>query len=442
MKRRTFLAASAASAATPFGLGALSPTGAKAQGAAGEAAGDGPRAGGALLASPPVVQNATPGGFTVAWQVGAPATGWVEWGYDARLGRHAVPAHHGLVGMDERFLSVRVTGVDPGRPVFYRVGAAPIRYENAYKVHRGEAVVGPVRELRLPDPGAERAELAFVNDTHENAATLARLAQRIGAADPDLLVWNGDTCNDFYDDNRLGEIVLGPGADAQDAAAGGWASTRPLLFVPGNHDIRGPRARTLPQALTPWASEAGDPAGLTTAAWGGGRYCFALRHGPVAIIGLDTGEDKPDRRAVFAGLAAYEPYREAQRDWLAQVLERPEIAGAPHLVALCHIPLNGLPGQNDGQSDEDYARYSGQGNALWSPLLNDAGCALVISGHTHRFRIDNPQGERSFHQVVGGGPQPERATLLRLSATADKLTLVGEDLDGNEIGRVERDPRG
>lgn len=436
MKRRTFLAASAA---TPFTLSHIAS--AHAQGETAERVAEGDTLDG-LLASPPVVQNVSATGFTVAWQVGAPATGWVEWGHDEQLGRRAVPAHHGLASVDERFLSVRVTGVEPGRPVFYRVGSAPVRYENAYKVHRGEPVLGPVRAFHLPNPGADRAALAFVNDTHENAPTIARLAQRLDAINPDLLVWNGDTCNDFYDDNRLGEIVLGPGADAQAPAAGGWASTRPLLFVPGNHDIRGPRARTLSQALTPWPSEAGDPSGLTTAAWGGGRYCFALRHGPVAIIGLDTGEDKPDRRAVFAGLAAYEPYREAQRDWLAQVLQRPEIADAPHLVALCHIPLNGLDGHNDGQGDDGYAYYSGQGRALWGPLLNDAGCAMVVSGHTHRFRIDAPDADRAFHQVVGGGPQPERAALVRLNATTDKLTLVGEDLDGNEIGKVERGRRG
>lgn len=436
MKRRTFLATTAASAASPLLLKPFGPPPVQAQGQAGGT----PGLSRGLLASPPVVQNATETGFSVAWGVAA-AAGWVEWGYDERLGRRAVPAHHGLASVDERCFSVRVTGVEPGRPVFYRVGSSAIRYETAYKVHRGEAVFGPVRALRLPDPGAERVELAIVNDTHENAATLARLASRIAAIGPDALVWNGDTCNDFYDDGRLGEIVLGPGQDPRDPAAGGWASTRPLLFLPGNHDVRGPRARTLSQALTPWPNETDDPAGLTAAAWGGGRYCFALRHGPVAFIGLDTGEDKPDRREVFAGLAAYEPYREAQRDWLAQALRRPEIAEAPHLVVLCHIPLNGLSGQNDGQTDEGFARYSGQGKALWGPLLDEAGCAMVVSGHTHQFRIDAPDASRGFHQVVGGGPQPGRATLMRLSATTEHLTLIAEDLDGNQIGRVERDQR-
>ena len=35
--------------------------------------------------------------------------------------------------------------------------------------------------------------------------------------------------------------------------------------------------------------------------------CFTLRHGPLAIVGLDTGEDKPDRHPAWAGLANFEP---------------------------------------------------------------------------------------------------------------------------------------
>lgn len=239
-----------------------------------------------------------------------------------------------------------------------------MRYATPPQIERGDAVYGPVRCAQLPNPDKKQVKLAVVNDTHENEKIIGPLVSRISVLAADLLVWNGDNSNNFYDDARLGELCLVPGADPDDPAAGGWASTRPLLFVPGNHDIRGPRARILPKALTPWPSGVNDPPGLSNTGWSNGRYCFALRHGPLAIIGSDTGEDKPDRRPIFAGLAAFEPYRRAQRDWLAQALARPEIASAPHLVAFCHIPRNGMPGQNDGQTDEDYARYCGHGRAL------------------------------------------------------------------------------
>src|SRR5690606_18650267 len=145
----------------------------------------------------------------------------------------------------------------------------------------------------------------------------AALHTRIAALDPDLLVWNGDTCNDFDDQDAPMQIVLNPAGDV----SRGWASERPLLFVPGNHDVRGKRARELSDGLSGWPGETELP------------YNFALRLGPIALVGLDTGEDKPDAHPVFAGTAAYEPYREAQAAWLKAAVNRPDIAEAPLRIA-------------------------------------------------------------------------------------------------------------
>ena len=310
---------------------------------------------GPLLSSPPVVQHPTEEGFTVAWQVRGPATGWVTWGTRAdRLDRVAHPGGPGLLDVADLFLTARVDGVPAGaREIYYQVHARPIAYQNAYSIDRGPVESGPVRRLRLPSGEQPTIKLAVVNDTHENEETLAALAGRIDHHQPDALLWNGDTCNDFYDDARLGAIVLGPGAAPGHPEQGGWASTRPLLFVPGNHDVRGPRARRLPEALAPWPVDV-DP--RATAAAGGAPWCFVRRLGPLALVGLDTGEDKPDERPVFAGLAGFEPWREAQRDWLNEALRREAVASAPHLLACCHIPLRGLPGHDDGQGTEGYAR--------------------------------------------------------------------------------------
>jgi acid phosphatase type 7 len=130
-----------------------------------------------------------------------------------------------------------------------------------------------------------------------------------------------------------------------DPSSGGWVSTRPLLYVPGNHDVRGEHARVRPSILA-----AGPNPDLP--------YNMALRIGPLAIVTLDSGEDKPDRHPVFAGTAAYEPYRELQGAWLAAQLRRPDIADAPFRIAFSHIPLRGLPGENDGSILEGHARYT------------------------------------------------------------------------------------
>ena len=159
------------------------------------------------------------------------------------------------------------------------------------------------------------------------------------------------------------------------------------------------------------------------------------RVGPVALVGLDTGEDKPDHHPAWAGLAAFEPYRARQRDWLECALRRPEIATAPHLVVFAHIPLRGEPGDNPGDTLEGYARYSRHSQQLWHPLLAEAGAQVVISGHTHRHRCDAQTDEFPYAQLVGGGPTPEHATLIRGRADAERLELTVTDVSGAERGR-------
>ncbi|MCR5752953.1 MAG: hypothetical protein K6G91_13445, partial [Kiritimatiellae bacterium] len=41
---------------------------------------------------------------------------------------------------------------------------------------------------------------------------------------------------------------------------------------------------------------------------------------------------------------------------------------------------------------------------LWGPLLEKAGCQLVITAHQHKYRYDGPVAGRSWAHIVGGGP--------------------------------------
>jgi 3',5'-cyclic AMP phosphodiesterase CpdA len=378
-----------------------------------------------LIISPPVVQHPAADGFTVHFAVSALATGWVEWGWSAdRLDHVAIAARHGLVHASDLALSVRVRlddAVGATKPVYYRVVAQSLAYKNAYQLERGESVGSEVRRLRLPSAGANQITIAIVNDTHENKATLDALHARVAAVDPDVLVWNGDTCNDFDAQDDPMQIVLNPNGDL----AKGWASERPLLFVPGNHDVRGQRARELSAGLSGWPDQSELP------------YNFALRLGPVALVGLDTGEDKPDAHPVFAGTAAYEQYREQQATWLKKAVERLEIAEAPIRIAVCHIPLRGLPGHNDGTTLEGYASYCGMGAKLWLPILRRTRFAAVISGHMHQHRIDAPNNTESVMQIVGGGPRPEGATLTIVHADGDTAEVRVEDLAGKTLSHRE-----
>jgi acid phosphatase type 7 len=430
MKRRTFLGNFAAVAALPSLGAAVGPSKTPAA-----------RFADFKVLSPPVIQNPTDTSFSVSWRVGGRSTGWVEWGTTPELGNLVRPAHHGLMGMSDYSLSARVTGIPRDSDVFYRVVTMPVHYNNAYSIDKGTPIVGETRRLRLPRASAKTCSLVMVNDTHDHAGTVAALARRLNEIDPDALIWNGDACDTFDHPEQVARICLSPGQDAADPAAGGWASTRPLFFTLGNHDARGESARSMPEALTPWPDSPADPTGLVTTPVSGGRYCFSKRVGPVALICLDTGEDKPDARDVWGGMAAYEPYRVAQKEWLIETLKRPEITSAPYLLTFCHIPLRGLPGQNDGMGETGYAGYSGFGQQLWMDSLIKAGCQMILSGHTHRHRIDLPDDQYPLHQVVGGGPREEQARLIRLHADADQLRVTVEDLGQQVVNEVTLHPR-
>lgn len=372
----------------------------------------------AIICSPPVVQHPTPRGFTVVWQVNQLATGWIEWGWSAdKLDQVARSSHHGLIDAADDVLAVSVDLAKDaaGQTIHYRLAVQSIVYKNAYKLERGEAQEhSQPYQVTLPTSAAAQSQLVVINDTHENKETIATLAKRIGELAPPLLLWNGDTCNDFDAGDSPATILLNPGGDATTIGAN-WASSRPLLFVPGNHDVRGARARELQRSMRPW-NDSPQP------------YNFALRHGPLAIVSLDTGEDKPDAHPVFAGTAAYEPYREAQAAWLREVVEREEIRTAPFRVLFCHIPLRGQPGQNDGTTLNGYAYWCGDGARHWLPILRAAKFHAIVSGHMHQWRVDDPTPDEPLAQIVGGGPSPKNATLIRVDCTAKELKIVIEDL--------------
>jgi predicted phosphodiesterase len=350
----------------------------------------------ALIASPPVVQNPRTKTFGVSIAVSGLATAWLEYGFSkSDLSFTAVASHHGLVAADCRALHIRVNHSEAfptDKPIYYRVVAQPLSYRDAYQLERGKQQSTPVYALRLPDPNAQSIRVVSINDTHENVQTIRGLHAQIEELKPDLLIWNGDTCNDFGADKSPNQLMLNPASDLKLA----WAATRPLLFSNGNHDVRGQRAREAEKCFAGCPESAELP------------YNQALRFGPLALVTLDTGEDKPDRHPVFAGTAAYEPYREKQSTWLKGALQQAEIKAAAFKVATAHIPLRGLEGQADGTTLESFARYSGFGARLWLPQLKAAGFRAIISGHTHSARHDAPTSEMPVHQFVGGGPNPEQ----------------------------------
>lgn len=115
-------------------------------------------------------------------------------------------------------------------------------------------------------------------------------------------------------------------------------------------------------------------------------------------------------------------------------MKEPWFHHAPHKVLFCHIPLRFtrdiFPAQKRWEC-HDVCR------GLWASTLAEAGVKVVVSGHTHDHRWMPVREGQPIGQLIGGGPQPGRATLIHGHATVDTLQLRMTKLDGTELHRIE-----
>ena len=377
-----------------------------------------------LVDSPPVLQCPTENGITVVWAVGRPAAGLVEFGTDKeKLDQTATGEILGLNAYNDRYLHVRLEGLKPNTRYYYRTVTAPLIFHHGQKLERKESVAGDVFSFETSGAGKETVSFSVINDTHNNQPTLKRLMEKLAGIGSGYTVWNGDLVNSYDNSEIAVEAILRPGGAA-------FATEHPILFVPGNHDYRGKWARNLSLALPTWEHEAPEDRRLSRN--------FVVRTGPLAMIGLDTGEDRPDWHPAWAGLAKFEPYRIAQRDWLERALKSKAVASAPFVIAFCHIPIfDANPNANGGDVLESWASFQRQAGNLWGPLLTQYGVQLVIAAHMHSFRYDAPTPDRTWTQIVGGGHEPKgQITVIHGKVSENSLEVVVDELNaGEELGR-------
>ena len=395
MNRREFLAAGGA-------LAAAAAVGADENA---ESACGAPASPGRLIVSPPVLQNGAETSMGVGFAVSDMANGYVRVSESADMtnSRKVKCGGFRVTDMNDKVMLVRLTGLKPSTRYWYTIGADRIEYKGGYAMK----IVGNEEDPRVYSfttlgQGAS-GHFCVINDTHAQMPAFGMAVDKIAELGPSCVVWNGDACNTQETVDSLLPIFYTPDVKKVD-----YAAETPYLFVPGNHDYRGLAARRMERVMM-----FRQPEERLSRDWDLGRN-FAIRCGEIAMIGLDTGEDKLDNRDVFAGLFNMEPYRVAQRDWLADALERPEIKSAPYIVAFCHIPLydaNPLanPGDVDknggGMYSHDFAIWQRTCKNLWGALFEKYGVQAVITAHNHRYRYDEPNADHSWAHIVGGGPE-------------------------------------
>lgn len=398
---------------------------------------------GPLITSAPMLQNYAETSMGIAFAVSDMANGYVIYGEKADLsdGKTVKCGGYRVTDMNDKVMLIRLTGLKPATKYYYRIGADHISYGGGYAMK----IIGNEEDPRTYSfkTAGEEAESHFcvINDTHVQWPAIGPVMDKVAELNPSCVIWNGDASNSEETIEDQINIFLTPKIDRKD-----YAAEIPFIFCCGNHDSRGLANRHLEKV---WMYR--QPEERSSRDWDLGRN-FAVRMGDIAMIGLDTAEDKLDTNPLFAGLFTSGPYREAQVAWLRDALQQPEIKRAPFLVAFCHIPLfcndpkanpgDLAPDDKDPAYPDGYALWQRTCAKLWTPLLEEAGCQLIVCAHDHIFRYDEPSEERPWGQLVGGGHNmnPQNAasfpTVIEGTTENNELKITVHNIRDKKVEKV------
>lgn len=383
-----------------------------------------------LLASEPVLQSPAEDSMGVAFAVNGLSVGFAEVSESPDMAGATRFLSEGFprVVPDDKILRIRMEGLRPGTHYWYRVGAARLAHPVGYWSKLGDIDWSAVHSFVTPGPDAP-SRFAVLGDTHADFPSMARATAKYRELGIPIVVWNGDVLPSKIDDR---DALVRHFIDIPENS--GYAADTPILFNCGNHDYRGDLSGKLGEAMMtrPPREIAGRDPLLDRN--------FALRMGDIALIGLDTGEDKPDNHIANGGITAFSRQRRLQATWLEDALSEKEIAEAPFAVAVVHIPLfDPDPDANPGTVLINYAQWQKECADLWCPILERHGVGLVVAGHTHRYRFDPPGQGRPWAQLVCGGAGNDTFQTLAVGEVEDgELVVRVHDTDSGNIAAVHR----
>lgn len=361
--------------------------------------------------------DATSMGIVWGWRNGSTCSGWVEYTTksdfsDFKIAYATGPSPFRMIS--KKNLSVQIRGLKPHTKYYYRTVTCEDPGGKKEKIHKG-------KNYHFTTLG-ETADSSFavINDTHVYMDTFAELVKKIDEINPSVTVWNGDICNYLSYQSYAYSLLL------DNYGKFPFATERPFLYVPGNHDYRGNGARILKNVFIPRLAE--DHPGYLSDL----DRNFAVRVGDIAMIGMDTTEDKPD--AHFVGWTAFEPYMALETKWLEKALEKPEIKNAPYLLVFTHIPLFYTQALKDPDVKlRGYPWWHPICSKMWTPLLNKYGVQAVISGHTHAYQAYLPSKPYPWYQIVGGGPSISNATVIDGKVKNGALTITAHSIGKKKV---------
>lgn len=349
----------------------------------------------------PWIQNVTEDSFTVLFTTSekclcevelAPDNG-IEWYQNEYPKFYETSSGRRLYG---KFHAIKVTGLQKATSYRYRIVGKPVIDESsAYAlVYGAERAIGGRHTVRTLDYSAPTCRFSMVNDMHFDTEKYSALIGGMDRKKTDFVVLCGDIISFSDARDTLLKYTFEPIKDV--------CGDFPVIFARGNHEGRGAEWYLTGEAF---------PTGT-------GEFYYTFRQGPVAFIVLDAGEDKPDSDPEYSGQGAYDQYRQEELEWLKEAVREPSFASAPVKVCLMHIPTLDAP-------DAWYSQHWAAQN--FTPVLNEAGVKLMLSGHHHRYILAKP-GEYGNDYTIIANSNKER---LDFEAGRDgKISLKFYDQSG------------
>lgn len=352
----------------------------------------------------PYLQSAFDNTIAIHWITNKDANSWVEYGTDAQqLTQKAYGK--AMLGLrpDGRIHKVVLKNLKAGQKYYYKIVSTEIKDFKPYKLTYGKLLDGNIEHFVNADVAKAQISFLMLNDIHDRPKSIPHLLGLDKAKEQDFIFFNGDIFDYQTNEQQLIDHMLLPCIDT-------FAKNIPFVYVRGNHETRG----VFRDEFLNYFENVG-------------KLAFTL--GPVRFVILDTGEDKEDNHPAYANLVDFDAYRLEQAEWLKAEMQKKEFKKASFRVVMMHIP----------------PRFSGDWygpkhcTELFEPLLNKGKVDLVLSGHTHKYVIHQPDSKlNNYPLVIGGGPTEGKRTLTRITANKNLLSVNMLDDSGKEVGRYEK----
>ncbi len=352
------------------------------------------------IISPPCLQSSFNNSMTVLWVVNKNAASWVEYGFSpdnlefkaygqSELGLRPI----GTINV------VRLANLKPGVTYYYRVVSKEIKDFKPYKLSYGEQIQSDTLSFVNTDPNQDEIRFLMMNDVHDRPKTIPFLMDLNQGKAYDFVFFNGDIFDYQTDENQLIRNFFEPCATS-------FAQNKAFVYVRGNHETRGKYCRQFPQYFD-----------------GVGYRAFSL--GQTRFVIIDTGEDKADQHPVYANIVDFFAYREEQANLFRAEMQSKAFKKAKYRIVMMHIPPI-FGGDAPGEKHV---------NELFHPLLNQAKVDLVLSGHTHRYKVHLPNKTANQYPLfIGGGPKEGTRTLTQISINNKTLSVNMLNDQGQQVG--------